>query len=552
MKLARRLSLLTLINAAGLIAVIALTAVQLSQLRSALADWQRQQALTQALADMKAAALAASRVDLLAADAEAQIKTFSTRMDAAQAQVLPALDAAPRKVFGDQVQGNWQSFMQNYASALKIFATAPQDALSIPERAYGMYIVPLIEHIDHVAVEGGRRAQAARAAADTRINAILWGVLVPLLLAAALVVGAQLHFGQRLRRQLDAMLAAADALATGDLSRRLPSGKDEFGILGSALNRFIDTLEGLLSDVQAAARAVHTQTGGIEARAEAVADDTRAQARRAEAVNGALGQIGSTVTDIARTSAHAATLMQAAGELTCRARDAGRQTADDLSELDRAVDALATRIGGLTLSIRQIGEVSAFIREIANQTNLLALNAAIEAARAGEHGRGFAVVADEVRTLSERTATSTSRIEELLGEVNNAFEVVSAGVATTRGAAQAGAVQGQTILGMVEALAASTTEVRTLMDTVAGATALHQSATEDIGQHVGEVALTAQATATRMVETTDEIAALVRIAERLGEATARFTLSALDTVGAAATEPAADIRFALTSVPMAA
>ncbi len=527
MKIAAQLRLLTLVNSTCLLLVIALTAFQLNTLRETFNSYEHSQAMMYRLAEIKAAVLTVSRADLMSPTTDKLLVDTDAVVRKGWAEIQPQLLPAERDKTAQTVVANWDSYLKNFQNALKISSTNPQDALSIPDQIYNMHLQPLSAAIDELSASQQVVAGAKKVEIEADIGRLLWVVLTPLLFAGVVIVGFQSRFGYRLRLRVAAMSEVAVQLRQGDLSRRLPADNgDEISDLARAINDFVAALEGILRDVQGSAKTVRNNAQGISGKAHLVTDKTREQSEDLQEVSGSVDQIREAINEVSANVSSVADSTFSAAELGRDAALIGRDTTERLAQLDTTVADAAGRIRELVESIAQIGEVSAFIKEIAGQTNLLALNAAIEAARAGEQGRGFAVVADEVRKLSENTTRSTVRITELLDGVHAAASETERTISHAREAASAGVGKGQEMAGMLRQIDDVVAGISDSMQQIAAATEEQSAATHLIGSNIEVVTGIAEETMQSMMATDADISLLVDVADQMEKAVSRFHLSA--------------------------
>ena len=254
--------------------------------------------------------------------------------------------------------------------------------------------------------------KAYAALGQFRISAI-----IAMLVAVAAIAGLLGLLIPVLMRPLTTMGRAMRDIAEGegDLTRRLTvQNNDEFGELASSFNRFVERIHASISEVSSATRLVHDLSEKVVGASNASLTGSEEQSMRTNSVAAAINELGAATQEIARNAADASQHASGASDQAHDGRTVVEQAISSMTALSQRISESCQQIETLNASTDEIGKILDVIKGISQQTNLLALNAAIEAARAGEAGRGFAVVADEVRNLAHRTQESAEEIHRMI------------------------------------------------------------------------------------------------------------------------------------------
>ena len=265
-------------------------------------------------------------------------------------------------------------------------------------------------------------ADATAASADAGKHydsAITWIILVALT-AALMTVLLALLLTRSIVQPLNRALSAAQTIAGGDLTKAIEvDGKDESSRLLSALADMQGNLRRTIEQISGSATQLASASEELSAVTEEASRGLQQQNNEIEQAATAVNEMTAAVEEVARNAVSTSEASHQSTQAAREGRDRVVQTVDAIQTMTHDVQNTSVMIEGLATQGRDIGKVLDVIRAIAEQTNLLALNAAIEAARAGEAGRGFAVVADEVRALAHRTAQSTQEIEKMVAGIQN-------------------------------------------------------------------------------------------------------------------------------------
>jgi len=248
-------------------------------------------------------------------------------------------------------------------------------------------------------------------------------VIALLVAATALTLALAWLLTHSITQPIANALSAAESIAEGNLTRPLTvDGEDEAGRLLAAMAKMQDKLRDTLQRISGSATQLASAAEELNSVTDESARGLTRQNNEIEQAATAVNEMTSAVEEVARNAVSTSEASQSATASAGDGRDLVQETVSAIERMSADVQSTATLIGDLANESRDIGKVLDVIRGLADQTNLLALNAAIEAARAGEAGRGFAVVADEVRALAHRTQQSTSEIERMIGSIQSGTE----------------------------------------------------------------------------------------------------------------------------------
>ena len=403
------------------------------------------------------------------------------------------------------------------------------DSILVPKLAYSYYLPKWDLALGTAVNLDGVEAQVAEveAAIEERVSTILTSILVIAVIMLVVFGILGLTLSNAFLRPLQLIKANLDDIAAGegDLTRRLPvTSQDELGELAGSFNRFVEKIHGLVRQIAEMTTQLTGLVGEVAAQAQRSEQAMERQRHETDQVATAINEMSAAAHEVARSAQGAAEAAQQTDNEGQAAKKVVDGSIDHIHALVEDIRESGVSLDNLQQDVQSIVSVLDVIRSIAEQTNLLALNAAIEAARAGEAGRGFAVVADEVRALASRTQQSTQEIQGMIdrlqGGTRDAVTAMrrssDAGEITSEQANQAGA--------SLDAIAQLIGTINAMNAQIASAAEEQTAVAEEINRSVHQIAVAVESVADETRHGAETSRSLAGLGERLGALVRQFRI----------------------------
>lgn len=366
------------------------------------------------------------------------------------------------------------------------------------------------------------RSHNVTAMNDARLLTLLIGALA-LVIGTLIALAISRSICGPLRKTTDAMNNIAQG--EGDLTQRLVSiGKDEVAELAVAFNRFAEKVQSMVVQVSSSTSQLASAAEQMSVITDETQQSVQEQHSQIEQVAAAINEMAATAQEVANSAANAAEAAHNADDESNQGRRVVQETIDTIDSLASDIGQAVGVINQLEENSTNIGGVLEVIRGIAEQTNLLALNAAIEAARAGEQGRGFAVVADEVRTLAHRTQKSTQEIQSMIEGLQlgarNAVEVMQKSSHRSQLCVEKAASAGTSLTSIT----GSVTQINEMNLQIAAAAEEQTSVAEEINRNVMLISTLVEGSASGAGQTSASSIELTRLASQLQTLVGQFKI----------------------------
>jgi len=377
--------------------------------------------------------------------------------------------------------GTYSFYFQKPGSSLQLEKLGY--AAMVPDSDWMLGTGAYIEDIEEIVLQ---YENTARKELKEKIAFTIFASLALVIVTAVIIFIAAARMVKPIQRMAENLNDIAQG--EGDLTLRLQvSGHDEIAQLGNSFNQFVEKLRNIICNINTATISINQAGGDMSKQSNNIACQLASHNDETDQVVSAITEMSATANEVASNTNHVAEATQAVTNDVMNAQDRVQESLVEVSALVEEINGAASCMDSLSEQSQKINNVLSVIGAIAEQTNLLALNAAIEAARAGEQGRGFAVVADEVRNLASRTQTSTLEINEMLEELHRLVTQSVEAMSLSQERSGRTVESSQAISESLTSVTGAITSINDMATQIATATTEQSSVTEEVNRNVNEI-----------------------------------------------------------------
>ncbi len=353
-----------------------------------------------------------------------------------------------------------------------------------------------------------------------------WIIIGTTLICAFIILGLSYLIASSIRKDLNKAVTASKSLSDGDLSIEIGStGSDETGQLLSSMKNMIFSFNTMIGSIKSSVQNLDTSVETIKTLAGKTSEGTRTQADQANQISVSAEEMSQSIIDVANNATGVKDASTNAMEAAMNGKKVTQEAVAEVNKVHDSSAELASTIQKLNQRVSEVAKIITIIDDIADQTNLLALNAAIEAARAGEHGRGFAVVADEVKKLAEKTMNATKEITHHLTTVQKESEETTRSMEITSAEVERVTQYMREVEVSLGNIVSSSEQVRDQILQIATAVDQQSATSEEIAKNITSTSTIAKEIEGVSGQVMFEVNKLVEITEVLGNSAAKFKIT---------------------------